>query len=164
MRKTPYIRVGGVRKAYCNLHSCLPVQYRIMYTLVHTKSIHLACSKSEVPLTTLKLHSCACTFKETAKRISCTLRYVIFRIRRDFDLCRAEEYSLAGSRAVKVIAFSRMAAQSSCVYFRLFNLPKQQSISLVLLAEESLQCPEAAASSNRTPWMHLSRCAWCDAS
>lgn len=81
-----------------------------------------------------------------------------------FYLYRAEEHSLAGIRAVKVISFSRIAAQSGCVCFRSFNLPKQQSISLALLAAESLQCPEAAASSNKTPRIHLSRCAWHDAS
>jgi len=59
--------------------------------------------------------------------------------------------SLAGSRAVKVIAFPRMATRSGCVYFRSFDVPKQQSISLALLAAVSLQCPEAAASSNKTP-------------
>lgn len=48
--------------------------------------------------------------------------------------------------------------------FRSFNLPKQQSIHLALLAAESLQCLEAAASSNKTLWMHLSRCVWCNAS
>lgn len=111
----------------------------------------MACPKSEVFLATLNLHSCACTSKENAKRISCTLRYVIFRIRRDFDLHKAEEHSLAGSRAVKVMVFSRMAVQSGYVWFRLFNLPKQQSTSLALLAAESLQCSEAAASSNKTP-------------
>ena len=55
---------------------------------------------------------------------------MIFRSRRDFDLYRAEEHRLAGSTAVEVIAFSRMATQSGYVCFRSFNLPKQQSISL----------------------------------
>lgn len=53
------------------------------------------------------------------------LRCVFFRIRRDFDLHRAEERSLAGSRAAKVIAFSRMAAQSGGVLFRSLKSPEQ---------------------------------------
>lgn len=127
-----------MRRAYFSLHSYLPLQYSIAHTLVRMKSVCVACPKSEVLLATLKLHSCACTSKENAKRISCTLRDVIFRIRRDFGLHRAEEHCLAGSKAVKVMVFSRMAAQSGYVCFRLFSLPKQQFISLALLAAESL--------------------------
>lgn len=69
------------------------------------------------------------------------MRYVIFRIKGDFDLHTTEEHSLAERRAVKVIAFPKIAAQSGCVYFRSFNLPKQQSLNLVLLAAENPAVP-----------------------
>ena len=129
-----------------------------MYTLVHTSGIHPACPKSDVPLTTLKLHFCACTIKQTAKKISCTLRHVIFRIRRDFPFPQFSWEQGCQDHSI----FQEGSTIRLC--FRSFNLPKQQSIHLALLAAESLQCSEAAASSNKTLWMHLSRCVWRNAS
>lgn len=65
------------------------LQHTLLLSSLVQHNIHLACPKSGVPLSTLKLHSGAYTFKETAKKIACTWRYVISRIRRDFGLQRA---------------------------------------------------------------------------
>lgn len=65
------------------------LQHALLLSSLVQHNIHLACPKSGVPLSTLKLHSGAYTFKEAAKKIACTWRYVISRIRRDFGLQRA---------------------------------------------------------------------------